>query len=95
VSEQDSFSMTPSRLIKRPAGLNELAGKVFEVLAQHTAFPWPILETQSKRAKKDPLQLTREDLTELAPRLIEALGRFAAPDKTKAAQIELMRLIAG
>ena len=63
-----SFSADPGRLVRRPAGLNELSGKVFDILAAHTAFPWPILETQAKRAKLDPLNLNRTELEELLRR---------------------------
>ncbi len=88
----DSYA---GKLSRRPPGLNELGGQVFDVLAAHTAFPWPILETQARRSSKDPFQLTRADLRELAPRLLEALARFASPDKVEAATQALGRLAEG
>ena len=53
------------------------------MLAKHTAFPWPLMETQSKRLGKDPLQLTRADLALLVDKLAESLGRFAGPEKAR------------
>jgi hypothetical protein len=88
----DSFGNYPSALVKRPPGLNDLSGRVFDVLATFTAFPWPVLETQAKRLKKDPRKLERADLPELIPKLIEALARFAAPEKVALAEAQLQKI---
>jgi len=89
------FTSIAPQLLRRPIGLNELSTRVFDVLAASTAFPWPILETQAKRAKRDPLNLTRDDLEELLLKLIEALGRYTSPEKTSLASEALRRLITG
>jgi len=90
---KDSFSSYPSALVKRPPGLNDLSGRVFDVLASHTSFPWPVLETQAKRCKKDPHKLEQGDLPEVIPKLLEALARFTSPEKVAHAEGLLRAMI--
>lgn len=73
--------------------LNALSGKVYDVLAQFTAFPWPIMLTQCKRVGADPARLTREDLTRALPLIVTGVGRFTDPDKAASTEQELTRLL--
>jgi hypothetical protein len=81
---------------KLPEGLElvPFSRRVFETLARHTSFPWPIMQAQSKRVGADPAQLSPTDLAKLAPLLAEAVGRFTSPEARDDVQRELERLAA-
>ena len=51
--------------------LTPLAEQVFAVLERYTAFPWPVLSTQCKRANVDPAALGPDGLRQFIP-LLEA-----------------------
>jgi hypothetical protein len=89
----DSDASYAGKLAKRPPGLNELSNQVFDVLAGYTAFPWPILEAQAKRADLDAFRLEQPQLRVLIPKLIEAIASFARPEKVEAATAALQRLL--
>jgi hypothetical protein len=73
--------------------LNALSMRVFEVLAEYTAFPWPILMTQARRCGRNPGALTREDLAEMIPYLVIGVERYTSPDKGARARVALRRLV--
>ena len=77
---------------KIPAGvsLSPLATEVFKVLERYTAFPWPILAAQCKRAGTTPIALTEDSLLSLIPLLAAGVGRFTSPEKEAAVQRELL-----
>jgi hypothetical protein len=82
--------------LKRPPPGVELGGlsqQVFEVLAEYTAFPWPVLLAQASRVGVDPKHLTRADLERIGPRLAEGVARFTSPEKGAAvlARIRALR----
>jgi hypothetical protein len=72
--------------------LNELARAVFDVLAQHTAFPWPVLSTQAKRLGVDLATLTRAQLVSLIPLIAASVGRFTSPAKQEIVRRDLAKL---
>ncbi len=74
--------------------LGAFSRRVFETLAQHTSFPWPILQAQCKRAGADPARLSRADMGRLAPLLAEAVGRFTSPETKENVHEQLEQLAA-
>jgi hypothetical protein len=85
-----------SELTKPPAGvdLGPLSLRVFEVLAQHTVFPWPVMKTQAQRFGLDPANLTVDDLRSLLDVLAVSVERFTSPGtgaKTRADLVELLQ----
>jgi hypothetical protein len=81
-------------LIGLPEGveLNELARAVFVVIAQYTAFPWPVLSTQSKRLGVDLATLTRAQLAQMVPLIAASVGRFTSPATQEAVRRDLAKL---
>lgn len=71
------------RLTRPPAGveLGALSQRVFEILAEFTAFPWPVLHAQAVRVGVDARNLMRDDLVRLGPKLAEGVARFTTPEK--------------
>lgn len=80
-------------LIKHPPhALNALSEQVFEVLANYTAFPWPIMMSQCKRCRVDPVALTPATLKEAIPHLSSSVARFTSPQKGEQVRIDLEAL---
>lgn len=84
-----------SSLGKPPDGvvLAPLSAKVFDVLAQETAFPWPVMVAQCKRCAVDPTALTTTDLKTVTPFLAQGVARFTSPEKGERVRDELEKLI--
>ncbi len=82
-------------LVRPPPGkkLNDLSERVFDVLRQFTAFPWPLLETQAKRTGCDPANLGRPSLARLIEPLAEGVARFNSPEAGREVQLALERLL--
>lgn len=83
------------QLLKTPPGdvsLNRLSRQVFDVLAQYTAFPWPVLMAQAQRAGLDPTNLTASGLRQIIERLASGVERFTSPEHGAAVRAELQRL---
>ena len=70
----ENLSRPPSNVT-----LGELSHAVWTLLAEFTAFPWPVLKTQAARQGVDPADLTVEELRELVPRLAMGVARFTSP----------------
>ncbi len=83
-----------STLGKLPDGvvLTPLSARVFQVLAQKTAFPWPVMLAQCKRCNVDPAALTPNDLRLVLPYLADGVARFTSPDKGDHVRVELEKL---
>lgn len=64
----------------RPPDLSEFANRVFDVLAEHTAFPWPVLKTQCERSGVDPRELMPSQLDRVLDDLVKAVARFTSPE---------------
>ncbi len=81
---------------KLPAGvsLGPLSRAVFDVLARYTAFPWPVLSAQCKRAGCVAETLSLPELRGLIPALGASVGRFTSPEKEQAVCRELETLAA-
>lgn len=75
--------------------LGPVSERIFGVLSAHTAFPWPILQTQCQRLKLQPDQLRREQLEELIPLLVFGVGRFTTPAKADQVKRELEAIAHG
>ena len=73
--------------------LNALSASVFEVLEQHTAFPWPVLAAQCKRYGRDPENLSPADLDELIVHLANGVARFTSPEKGETVQRDLAAVL--
>jgi hypothetical protein len=77
----------------RPGNLAPFALQVYEVLAKHTAFPWPVMMAQCRRANVEPTNLNADDLEKVVEFMAEAVARFTSPEKGMAVRTEL-RLLA-
>ena len=84
------------RLTKPPAGvdLGPVSARIFEVLAEHTAFPWPVMKTQAQRLGLDPANLTMTDLRALLDLLAVSVERFTSPRTGAKTREDLERLLA-
>lgn len=83
-------------LQKLPEGvhLGGLSTRVFEILAEHTSFPWPVMQAQCRREGVDPTAITPEGLGRVVDHLAKAVARFTTPQNgTKVA--EALRPLAG
>lgn len=76
---------------KLPSGvqLGPLSRAVFDVLARYTAFPWPVLSAQCRRAGCLAEAMSVADLRNLIPALASSVGRFTSPEKELAVRREL------
>ena len=59
--------------------LGTLSTRVFEILAEHTSFPWPIMQAQCRREGVDPAAITPEGLGRVVDHLASAVARFTSP----------------
>jgi hypothetical protein len=84
-----------SSLAKLPEGvvLTPLSARVFNVLANETAFPWAVMLAQCKRCGCDPTALTPADLKTVLPFLSQGVARFTSPEKGERVRTELEKLI--
>jgi hypothetical protein len=73
--------------------LGELSHAVWTLLAEFTAFPWPVLKTQAARQGVDPADLRVEQLRELVPRLALGVARFTSPQIGKEVGLRLEALV--
>lgn len=76
----------------KPDGLSSFSREVFDVVAKHTAFPWPIMSAQCRRASVDPMNLDREGLAKAADFIAEGVGYFTSPEKAMLVRRELALL---
>jgi hypothetical protein len=81
---------------KPPEGvvMTPLSSRVFQVLAQHTAFPWAVMVAQCKRCDVDPSALGPSELKRVAPFLCSGVARFTSPEKGESVRRELDKLTA-
>jgi hypothetical protein len=75
-----------------PAGLSPFSRQVFDVMAKYTAFTWPILTAQCRRASVDPMHLDKESLLKVIPFITEGVGAFSTPEKASRVGAALWRL---
>jgi hypothetical protein len=69
--------------------LSPSAQRALDALAKYSALAWPILKTQCELAGHDPASLGPAEMTELAPRLVVALGKFTSPAKAQSFERDL------
>jgi hypothetical protein len=83
------------RLVRPPKGvtLNPLSMRVFDLLSQFTAFPWPLLKTQAERIDCDPANLGLASLELLIAPLGKGVARFNTPEAGQAVQQALRRML--
>lgn len=83
------------RLVRPPKGvtLNPLSNRVFELLSQFTAFPWPLLKTQAERIDCDPANLGRTAVERLITPLAKGVARFNTPEAGREVQLALERML--
>jgi len=83
------------RLNSPPPGveLGPLSAEVFAILAEHTAFPWPVLKAQATRHNVDPADLGAADLRMLVDVLATGVERFTSPGAGAKVRAALLRLI--
>lgn len=73
--------------------LARLAREVFDVLAQHTSFPWPIMQAQCRREEIDPSTLTPAELAKVIPHFANAVARFTSPETGNKVTVALRGLV--
>ncbi|MEM9069794.1 MAG: hypothetical protein AAGE52_14875 [Myxococcota bacterium] len=73
--------------------LGELSEKVFDVLQEHTSFPWPVMQAQCKRVGIDPTSLSKEELATMVVYFADAVGRFTSPERRQSVLAELSTLL--
>jgi hypothetical protein len=74
--------------------LARLSQRVFDVLAEYTSFPWPVMQAQCRRVGVDPTNLSPEDLSAVTDYMAKAVERFTSPEtgqKTREALRQLLR----
>jgi hypothetical protein len=76
----------------RPENLTPFASQVYDTLAKYTAFPWPIMMAQCRRAGLNPVTLTPGELEAVVEFMAEAVARFTSPDKGAAVLAEMRSL---
>ena len=83
------------RLVRPPKGvtLNPLSMRVFDLLSQFTAFPWPLLKTQAERIDCDPANLGHTALQRLIAPLAKGVARFNTPEAGEAVETALRRML--
>jgi hypothetical protein len=84
--------LSPSSKLPDGVSMSPVARAAFDVLAGYTAFPWPVLSSQCKRAGYSAERLTKEQLRTLIPLLAAGVGRFTSPEKEIAVKRELVAL---
>ena len=72
--------------------LNAFSRHVFDTLARHTSFPWPVLATQCSKMSIDPRNLTPTSLESVLDMLAAAVGQFTSPETREAVARELLTL---
>jgi hypothetical protein len=60
--------------------LNGLSRQVFEILAEYTSFPWPVMQAQCRREDVDPSNLGPAELARVIDNLASAVARFTSPE---------------
>jgi hypothetical protein len=73
--------------------LSPFSSRVFNVLAEQTAFPWAVLQAQSQRCHLDPAALTPDGLVTLLPLLVSGVARFTSPEKGQLVRTRLELLL--
>jgi hypothetical protein len=73
--------------------LAPLSRRVFDVLARHTVFPWPVLSAQCRRHCLDPRALSPADLERVLPHLVSGVTRFTTPAKGELVRAALAALL--
>jgi hypothetical protein len=76
----------------KPEGLSIFSKEVFDVVARYTAFPWPIISAQCRRANVDPVNLDGEGLRKVLDFIAEGVGYFTSPEKAMLVRRELALL---
>ena len=76
----------------KPDGLSSFSKEVFDVVARYTAFPWPIISAQCRRANVDAMNLDRESLGRVVDFISEGVGYFTSPEKATLVRRELALL---
>jgi hypothetical protein len=80
------------RSLPEGLSLSPLSRRVFDTLAEHTSFPWPIMQAQCNRVGADPQNLEPADLAKLTQHLADAVGRFTSPDDREQVHARLRAL---
>jgi hypothetical protein len=81
------------RLKRPPAQLSEVGRKAFDVLAEYTSFPGPVLAAQLKRHGLDPATVDEEGLATAMEDIATGVARFTSPEKGEAALARLRELV--
>lgn len=70
-----------------------LSARALEILHQHTALAWTILDAQARRMGFDPSSLTEGQLAALVPAIEVAVARFSSQATARDAAAQLRDLV--
>jgi hypothetical protein len=85
---------TSSGIFRPDRALSGLAEQVVQIIENHTALAWTLLESHCERAGFVPDALGLAELEHLRPGLAEGVARFTSPEKGEDVSIRLQALIA-
>jgi len=72
--DETSFRKPPDNV-----QLSAFARRVFDILADHTSFPWAVMLAQCKKVGVDPAKLSPADLNKAKELMANAVGQFTSP----------------
>jgi hypothetical protein len=71
---------------------NDLCRRIYDIISVHCRFAEAVIQTHCKHIQRTPQNLTREDLTALAPKIGYAVGMFTNPVKGKEVEDSILLL---
>lgn len=81
-----------TQLEHTPDHLSDLSRQVYAIVAQHTAFPWPLLTTRCRRLGVDAASLTAADIRTVTQPLALAVAQVSTPRAAIRMRLQLQDL---
>lgn len=77
---------------EKPSNLGEVSDRVYDLLAKYVSMPWAMMQSHCTRLGRDPYNLAREDVPDVAEALSKAITPFAGAKGAAALLMELAAL---
>lgn len=77
---------------EKPSNLGDISDRVYDLLAKYVSMPWAMMQSHCTRLGRDPYNLKREDVPDIAEALSKAVTPFAGPKGAAALLMELAAL---
>lgn len=77
---------------EKPSNLGDVSDRVYDLLAKYVSMPWAMMQSHCTRLGRDPYNLKREDVPDIAEALSKAITPFAGPKGAAALLMELAAL---